>query len=204
LLENDPEEPLYPTCSIGRLATYYVEAHKTSHISAALQFAKDRNIRISVKNSGHDYFGRSPVPNTLGIWTHNLNSMDFYSSFTAHDCPASNGQNVGDLGPGVIAGDAYRYFSGHGMDITGGYEESVGIVGGFAQGGGAGSFTTTYGLMADNAVEFEVITASGDGRIINQCNDPKLFWPMCGGGGGTYAILTKYRVQLYPSLPIHT
>ena len=27
---------------------------------------------------------------------------------------------------------------------------------------------------------------------------------MRGGGGGTFAVLTKYRVQLYPSLPVHT
>ena len=27
---------------------------------------------------------------------------------------------------------------------------------------------------------------------------------MRGGGGGTYAILTKFRVQLHPSLPFHT
>jgi FAD/FMN-containing dehydrogenase len=90
------------------------------------------------------------------------------------------------------------------MDITGGYEESVGIAGGFGQGGGVGDFTTTYGLMVDNAMEFEVVTADGQVRVINECNDPDLFWAMRGGGGGTYAVLTKYRVQVYPALPIHT
>jgi FAD/FMN-containing dehydrogenase len=85
---------------------------------------------------------------------------------------------IGELGAGVIAGNAYRYFNAHGMDITGGYEQSVGIAGGFAQGGGVGSFRTTYGLMADNAVEFEVVTADGEVRIINECNDPDLFWAM--------------------------
>jgi FAD/FMN-containing dehydrogenase len=204
LLETNPKDTLYPSCSIGSLASYYVEAHNASHISAALTFVKQHNIRISVKNTGHDYFGRSSVPNTLAIWTHNLNSIEFHSNFSAYNCPAADGQNVGELGSGVVAGDAYRFFSEHGMDITGGYEESVGIAGGFAQGGGVGSFTTTYGLMADNAVEFEVVTASGEVRIINQCHDSELFWAMRGGGGGTYAIITKYRVQVYPSLPIHT
>ncbi|TGJ81410.1 hypothetical protein E0Z10_g7357 [Xylaria hypoxylon] len=161
------------------------------------------NIRISIKNTGHDFYGRSSAPDTLAIWTHNLDTMNFYSNFTAHNCPSSNGQNVGELSAGVVAGDAYRFFSNYSMDITGGYEQSVGLAGGFAQGGGVGSFTTTYGLMADNAVEFEVVTADGEVRIVNQCSDPDLFWAMRGGGGGTYAILTKYRVQVYPSLPIH-
>jgi FAD/FMN-containing dehydrogenase len=204
LLEPNPEETMYPTCSIGRLASYYVEVREPSHISAALKFAKTHNIRISIKNTGHDFYGRSSVPNTLAIWTHNLKSLKLYSNFTASYCPAANGQDVGELGAGVIAGDAYRFFNGHGMDVTGGYEQSVGLAGGFGQGGGVGSFTTTYGLMADNAVEFEVVTADGELRTINQCNDPELFWAMRGGGGGTFAVLTKYRIQVYPSLPIHT
>jgi FAD/FMN-containing dehydrogenase len=204
LLSSNPEETLYSTCSLGRLATYYVDVRNASHISATLQFAHAHNIRISIKNTGHDFFGRSTVPNSLAIWTHNLNHLDFYQNFSASNCPSANGQNVGEMGAGVIAGDAYRFFNSHGMDITGGYEESVGIAGGFGQGGGVGDYTTTYGLMVDNAVEFEVVTADGQVRIINECNDPDLFWAMRGGGGGTYAVLTKYRVQVYPYIPVHT
>jgi FAD/FMN-containing dehydrogenase len=204
LLSSNPEETLYSTCSLGRLASYYVDVRNTSHISAGLQFAQAHNIRISIKNTGHDFFGRSSVPNSLAIWTHNLNQLDFYPNFTASNCPSANGQNVGEMGAGVVAGDAYKFFNSHGMDVTGGYEESVGIAGGFGQGGGVGDYTTTYGLMVDNAVEFEVVTADGQVRIINECNDPDLFWAMRGGGGGTYAVLTKFRVQVYPSVPIHT
>ncbi len=204
LQADDPAKQLYSSCSLGRLATYYIDVRKPSHVSAALQFARQHNIRISIKNTGHDFFGRATVPNSLAIWTHNLGGLSFYKNFTASNCPSANGQNIGEMGAGVIAGDAYRYFNSHGMDITGGYEESVGIAGGFGQGGGVGDFTTSYGLMVDNAVEFEVVTADGKVRVINECNDPELFWAMRGGGGGTFAVLTKYRVQLHPALPIHT
>jgi hypothetical protein len=204
LLSLNPAEQLYATCSLGTLAAYYIDVRKPSHISAALQFSKEHNLRISIKNTGHDFYGRSVGPNTLAIWTHNLNNMSFYQDFTASNCPSANGHNIGEMGAGVVARDAYRYFSGYGMDVTGGYEESVGLAGGFAQGGGVGDFTAQYGLMADNAVEFEVVTADGQVRVINECNDPDLFWAMRGGGGGTFAILTKYRFQLHPSLPIHT
>jgi hypothetical protein len=204
LLNPDPEIQLYSTCSLGRLAPYYVDVRTPSHISAALKFAKEHNIRISIKNTGHDFNGRSAVPNSLAIWTHNLQNLSFYENFTASNCPSANGKNVGEMGAGVAAGDAYRYFNLQGMDVTGGYEQSVGIAGGFGQGGGVGDFTTIYGLMVDNAVEFEVVTADGQVRVINECNDPDLFWAMRGGGGGAFAVLTKYRVQLYPSLPIHT
>lgn len=204
LLSSDPEEALFKTCSLGRLASYYVDVRNVSHISEVLKFAQVHNIRISIKNTGHDYFGRSAVPNSLAIWTHNLKSLGFHQNFTAFNCPSASGQNIGEMGAGVVAGDAYRFFSSHGMDVTGGYEQSVGIAGGFGQGGGVGSYTTLYGLMVDNAVEFEVVTAEGEVRIINECNDSELFWAMRGGGGGTYAVLTKYRHQVYPSIPIHT
>jgi FAD/FMN-containing dehydrogenase len=129
--------------------------------------------------------------------------LQFYPNFTAHNCHSADGPNVGEIAAGVIAGDAYRFSNAHGMDVAGGYEQSVGIAGGFAQGGGLGSFTRTYGLMTDNAVEFEVVTADGEVRIINEYNDPDLFWAIRGKGGGTFAVLTKYRVQVYPLLPIH-
>lgn len=204
LSSNPASAPLYPTCDIGRLAAYYVEALNTSDIVHTLQFAKKHNIRISIKNTGHDFFGHSSVPNSLAIWTHKLNNMDVYESFTASNCPSANGQNVGEMGAGVVAGDAYTFFNAHGMDITGGYEESVGLAGGFGQGGGVVAYTTTYGLMVDNAVEFEVVTADGETRVINECNDPDLFWAMRGGGGGAFAVLTKYRIQLHPLIKSHT
>lgn len=204
LLQSNPEDALYSSCSLGRLATYYVDVRNASHISTVLQFAHTHNMRISIKNTGHDFFGRSAVPNSLAIWTHNLNHLEFYSNFTASNCPSANGQNIGEMGAGIIAGDAYRFFNEHGMDVAGGYEQSVGIAGGFGQGGGVGDFTTTYGLMVDTAVEFEVVTADGQIHTVNECNDPDLFWAMRGGGGGTFGVLTKYRFQVYPSLPIHT
>jgi hypothetical protein len=204
LLSRNPTEELYSTCSLGTLAPYYVDVRKPIHIATALQFAKVHNIRISIKNTGHDFYGRSGGPNTLALWTHNLDHMAFYKNFTASKCPSANGHNVGEMGAGVVAKDAYTFFGSHGMDVTGGYEESVGLAGGFAQGGGVGDFTAQYGLMADTAVEFEVVTADGQVRVINECNDPDLFWAMRGGGGGTFGVLTKYRFQLHPSLPIHT
>ena len=89
------------------------------------------------------------------------------------------------------------------MNVCGGNAASVGLAGGYGQTGGHGVFTPMYGLMVDQAVEFDVVTADGQLRTINECNDPDLFWAMRGGGGGTYAVLVAYRFQLYPAKPIH-
>ncbi|KAJ7120330.1 hypothetical protein C8R44DRAFT_877766 [Mycena epipterygia] len=124
LSPTEPTYPLYTTCSLGRLGAYYIDVRSPSHIAAAITFAKTHNIRLSIKNTGHDYFGRSAVPNSLALWTHNLYSLSYDETFTLSGCPTSTPKlmNIGTMGAGVIATDAYVFFNGqHKMDITGGF-----------------------------------------------------------------------------------
>lgn len=196
-------QPLSSECHLGRLSSIYVDAREIGDVVTAVKFARVHNLRVSIKNTGHDYFGRSTSPTSLAIWTHNLKNMAYHENFTASNCPASNGQHIGEIGAGAQASDVYLYFQNRNMDVTGGNEGSVGLAGGFGQGGGHGVFGPSYGLMVDNAVEFDVVTADGQRRTINQCNDPDLFWAMRGGGGGSFAILTSYRFQLHPAVKIN-
>ncbi|KAJ6043393.1 CAZyme family AA7 [Penicillium canescens] len=190
-------------CYLGRLSSLYVDAREAKHVVIAVKFAQKHSLRVTIKNTGHDYFGRSTSPNTLTIWTHNMKTMKYHANFTASNCPASNGQHIGEIGAGAQALDVYTYFQSVNMDVTGGNEGSVGLAGGFGQGGGHGVFGPSYGLMVDNAVEFDVVTADGQLRTINRCNDPGLFWAMRGGGGGSFGILTSYRFQLHPAVKIN-
>lgn len=57
--------------------------------------------------------------------------------------------------------------------------------------------------MVDNALEFDVVTADGQFRTINQCSDPELFYAMRGGGGSTYAVLVNYKFKVFPEVPMH-
>lgn len=190
--------PQGSTCSLGRISPLYVDAETSSDITATLAFAKQYGIRIVIKNTGHDYLGRSAAANTLGLRTHNMKNMTFESSFAAQNCATSNKQNVGIIGAGVTAQEAIVFFQNHGMMVTTGGCPTVGIAGGFGQGGGHGPLAPTYGLMVDQAVEFDVITTDGVFRTINACNEPDLFWAMRGGGGQSYAILVNYKFQVYP------
>ncbi|KAE8423629.1 hypothetical protein BDV36DRAFT_279148 [Aspergillus pseudocaelatus] len=195
--------PVLNQCTPGRLSQYYVNATHPSHVSETIKFARRHNLRLSIKNTGHDYFGRGTAPNSLAIWTHHMNNMSYHSDFKAFKCPLADGHNIGEIGAGTQAVDAYAFFEKHGMNVPGGNEGTVGLAGGFGQGGGHGVFGPSYGLMVDNAVEFDIVTADGNQRTINACNDPDLFWAMRGGGGGTFAVLTAYRFQLHPTRPIH-
>jgi hypothetical protein len=53
------------------------------------------------------------------------------------------------------------------------------------------------------ALEFDVVTADGQMRTINQCDDPDLFYAMRGGGGSTCAVLHNYKFKVYPEVPMH-
>jgi hypothetical protein len=197
-----PLAPVTGECSLGRLSSYYVEAHSAEDVSKTLEFSRKHDIRVSIKNTGHDYFGRSSAANSLAIWTHNMKDMKYHETFQPQGCKA-NYKNIGEVGAGVQAQDAWTFFEPLGMLVTVGAVGSVGIAGGFGQGGGHGPLGPKYGLMVDQAVEFEVVTADGKTRTINECTDPDLFWAMRGGGGGNYAVLTSYKFQLHPSVPIN-
>ncbi|CBX96720.1 hypothetical protein IAQ61_005419 [Plenodomus lingam] len=202
LNSTNPLTPVSGTCSLGRLSTYYIDVRSPEDISKTLQFAQKHHIRLSIKNTGHDYFGRSSVANSLALWTHNLKDTRYHKTFQPKGCLARY-ENVGEIGAGVLAQEAWRFFEPLGMLVTVGAIGSVGLAGGFGQGGGHGPLGPAYGLMVDQAVEFEVVTADGQQRTINECNDPDLFWAMRGGGGGNYAVLTSYKFQLHPSVPLN-
>jgi hypothetical protein len=197
-----PSTPVSGKCSLGRLSTYYVEAHDSEDISKTLEFVRRHGIRLSIKNTGHDYLGRSNAANSLAIWTHNMKEIKYHKTFQPQGCKTRYG-NIGQIGAGIQAQEAWTFFEPLGMLVTVGAVGSVGIAGGYGQGGGHGPLGPKYGLMVDQAVEFDVVTADGKIRTINECTDPDLFWAMRGGGGGNYAVLTSYKFQLQPAVPIN-
>lgn len=197
-----PSSPVAGTCSLGRLSTYHVEAHTADDISKTLDFIRQHGIRVSIKNSGHDYFGRSNAANSLAIWTHNMKDTKYHKKFLPQGCKAQY-ENVGEIGAGISAQEAWETFEPLGMLVTVGAVSSVGVAGGFGLGGGHGPLGPSFGLMVDQAIEFDIVTADGQARTINECTDPDLFWAMRGGGGGTYAVLTSYKFQLHPAVPLN-
>ncbi|KAK7612538.1 hypothetical protein IWX49DRAFT_585211 [Phyllosticta citricarpa] len=195
--------PIQEFCSLGALSAYYVNATTTDDVIQTLKFVNKTGVRLSIKNSGHDYLGRSVAANSLALWTRNIRNLEYHENFSLHNCDESH-ENIGVIGAGVSAGEARDFFQARGMDITLGAVGTVGPAGGFGQGAGHGPFGPSYGLMVDQAVEFDVVTADGVFRTINECNEPDLFWAMRGGGGGTYAVLINYKFKVHPHVQFNT
>lgn len=131
-----------------------------------------------------------------------MKNAKYHKTFQPKGCKSMY-ENVGEIEAGVSAQEAWEHFEPLGMLVTVGATGSVGVAGGFGQGGGHGPLAPKYGLMVDNAIEFDVVTADGQIRTVNACSDPDLFYALRGGGGGTFAVLTSYKFQLHPAVPLN-
>lgn len=53
-------------------------------------------------------------------------------------------------------------------------------------------------MGCDNALEFEVVVASGEILIANDYQNKDLFFALRGGGGGTFGVVTRLVTKAYP------
>lgn len=137
--------------------------------------------------------GRSSGIGALGFWTHNMKSIDHLDYTSTY----YNGSAL-RFGAGVSGFEAYSFANKHGLQVVGGFCPTVGIVGGYTQGGGHSSMSSTHGLGADQALEWEVVTVDGEHLIASPTQNADLYWALCGGGGGTYGVVISLTVKVYP------
>jgi FAD/FMN-containing dehydrogenase len=55
-----------------------------------------------------------------------------------------------------------------------------------------------YGMGADQALEWEVVTADGSLVTATPTKNSDLYWALSGGGGGTYAVALSLTARAYP------
>ena len=75
--------------------------------------------------------------------------------------------------------EIYAAAAAHNSMIIGGQDPDVGI-GGYITGGGHSPISAQYGLAADNILELDVVTPSGDIKTLNQCSNMDLFFAFRG------------------------
>ncbi|KAI4858739.1 FAD-binding domain-containing protein [Hypoxylon rubiginosum] len=185
----DPASP----CTLGFHVAFSVNATSTSDFQAAIKFTREHNVRLAIRNTGHDYLGKSTGAHALSIWTHYMKSMNFIKAYqsTNYTGPAVK------LSAGVESIEAYSFAHSHGVMLVGGNCPTVGLAGGYTQGGGHGPLASKYGLSADQVLEWEVVTGTGELLIATQNQNSDLFWALRGGGGGTYGVVSSVTVKAF-------
>lgn len=56
-------------------------------MSTALRWAAEKNVRIVIKSTGHNFPGRNTGYGSLSIWTHNLRGIEYLNNFKPTSCP---------------------------------------------------------------------------------------------------------------------
>ncbi|KAF9236141.1 hypothetical protein BU15DRAFT_77241 [Melanogaster broomeanus] len=192
------------TCGQGSVPVIGVDVRSVADIQAAIGFAVKHNLKLVVKNTGHDYLGRSSARGSFVVWTHNMKNISYNPAFVPQGGPANDTYDAVTLGAGVQWHEAYDAVNQYGRMMVGGYSAggSVGAAGGWLAGGGHSFLSSTYGLGVDNAVEISVVLSTGEYLTVNNYQHSDLFWALRGGGGSTYGIVTSVTYRTYPSLPV--
>jgi hypothetical protein len=142
------------------------------------------------------YFGKSTGKGALGLWTHNLKQLSFIQTYQSKGYAGYNGPAI-KMGAGVQAFEAYTFADKNKVRIIGGTCTSVGLAGGYYQGGGHGPLASEYGLGSDQVLEWEVVTATGKHLTATPKENSDLYWALSGGGGGTYALVLSMTIKAH-------
>jgi FAD/FMN-containing dehydrogenase len=177
-------------------SVYAVAAAETADVVAAVNFAREHNLRVVVKGGGHSYQGTSNAPDSLLIWTRALNGIALVDAFVPRGCEGKVApQTAVTVGSGAIWSHVYDAVTTKaGRYVQGGGCATVGVAG-LIQSGGFGSFSKSFGLAAAGLLEAEVVLADGSVQIANACSDPELFWALKGGGGGSLGVVTRLTLR---------
>jgi hypothetical protein len=181
-----------------RPSVYAVAARNANDIAAAVNFARNNNLRLVVKGGGHSYQGTSNAADSLLIWTRHMHDIAIQDNFVPRGCESKlKPQRAVTVGSGAYWFQAYDAVTTKaGAYVQGGGCTTVGVAG-LIQGGGFGSFSKHFGTAASSLLEAEVVTADGQIRTANACTNSDLFWALKGGGGGTFAAISKLTLRVH-------
>jgi FAD/FMN-containing dehydrogenase len=154
-------------------------------VSAAVDFARETGLEISIRGGGHNIAGRSVTDGGLMIDLAEMKGM--YVDPEARTIRAQGG---------VIWSEFNRETAVHGLAVTGGAISTTGIAG-LTLGGGLGWLMGIHGLAADNLLSVELVNAEGTVLNVTAESDPDLFWAL-RGGGGNFGVATSLEYRLHP------
>jgi len=106
------------TCTLGGYPAYVVNASTVAQVQLGVNFARNRELRLVVKNTGHDFSGKSGGAGALSIWTHHFKGIKFVEDY-AQDGDGYRGPAF-SVGTGVQAWEIYEAASKVGMMVVGG------------------------------------------------------------------------------------
>ncbi len=158
-------------------------------VIAALGFAREQGLPVSVRGGGHSVAGHAIVDGGVTIDLRPMNRVRVDPE-----------QRVAWCGGGANWGELDRETQAFGLAVTGGRLSDTGV-GGLTLGGGSGWLERKYGFTVDSLISADVVTADGSLVVASAERNPDLFWAL-KGGGGNFGVVTGFEFRLHEVGPL--
>ncbi|KAG0126462.1 hypothetical protein HOY82DRAFT_615032 [Tuber indicum] len=158
-------------------------------ILTTIKYAKESKRTLLVKGGGNGLAKMSHLQDVILLDLSEMNKVTL--NMNARTMTVQPGARVEEM----IEEIAYKKFRSPFPT-----SDCVGVIGA-TLGGGHGVFDGEYGLMSDNLLSLDMITAKGENIFVNATENPDLFWGI-KGAGNNFGLITEatYRVYLKTTL----
>jgi len=175
--------------AIDRRPALIANCSGVADVIAALGFAREHELPVSVRGGAHSVAGHAVVDGGVMI---NLRPMNRVR--------VDPEQRVAWCGGGTNWGEFDRETQAFGLAVPGGRMPDTGV-GGLTLGGGSGWLERKYGFTVDSLLSAEVVTADGRLVVASEDRNPDLFWAL-KGGGGNFGVVTGFEFRLHEVGPL--
>ncbi|OYX41746.1 MAG: FAD-linked oxidase [Rhodobacterales bacterium 32-67-9] len=170
---------------VDRKPGLVVRALGAADVCAAVNFARENGLLISIRSGGHQIAGHSVAEGAVLL---DLSLMKSVRVDTA--------AKTAWVEPGATLGDVDQETAANGLVLPMGINSTTGIAG-LTLGGGFGWLTRKYGMTLDNLKSADVVTANGKRLRASETENSDLFWAI-RGGGGNFGVVTGFEFALHP------
>ena len=161
-----------------------VRPTSAADVAAAVAFAREHGLLLSVKGGGHNIAGTSLAP---GGMTLDMSQM--------REVTVDATGRVAHVGAGCLLKDVDAATQKYGLATVLGFVSEVGAAG-LTLGGGLGYLTRRFGWTVDNLEEVEIVTADGEIRTASRTEHDDLFWAL-RGAGANFGVVTRFTLRLH-------
>jgi len=174
---------------IDRRPALIAQCLGAADIAAAVRFAREHNLIVSIKGGGHSVTGNAVCYGGLMIDPSRMKSIR-----------VDPAQQTVRAEPGVLGGELDRETQAFGLSTPVGSVSSTGISG-LTLGGGQSWLASKHGLAIDNLLSADIVTADGTLRTASATRHEDLFWGV-RGAGHNFGVVTSFEYQLHPVGPV--
>lgn len=161
-----------------------VQCAEPFDVAVAIEYATGQGLGLSVKSGGHSYAAKTVAEGSLLLDLSMLNGVEVDSE-----------AKTAVVGGGATCQQLDAATQAYGLATPTPTASTVGVIGA-ALGGGSGWLSRKHGLLADNVISYDVVTADQSQLTVSENSEPDLFWAL-RGGGGNFGVATSATLALH-------